>query len=140
MSTKSIVKATDCGLDGLTFTEPSLCKPHFADDCDLANIVRRFLKTGEHPQMVSRPTISDATNAPTDFFAAWDPVVKVRQAFDQLPIEERNRFNNNPEVWAEEMAKQAEKGSQEPSKASEAQEPLKASEAQEPPKEVPNPA
>lgn len=102
----------DCGLDGLTFTEPSLCKPQFADECDLSQIVRRFLKTGELPAMRSTPEISDATNQPTDLFEALEPAVRIRQAFDQLPLEERNRFNNDPEAWAAEQL--APKPAQEP--------------------------
>ena len=66
----------DCGLDGLTFTKPSLTKPQFADECDLSLIVRRFLRTGQLPDSVSRPQIEDATDMPSDFFGALEPAVK----------------------------------------------------------------
>lgn len=96
----------DCGLDGLTFTQPSLAKPQFADECNIGNIVKRFIRTGELPQMRQRPTIADATNIPDDFFEAMRPAVEVRQAFDQQPLEVRNKFNNDPELWfADEVLK-----------------------------------
>ena len=42
-----------CGIDGLTFTQPSLVKPQFAEDADIGNIVKRFTKTGQLPAFVS---------------------------------------------------------------------------------------
>lgn len=96
----------DCGLDGLTFTQPSLCKPQFAAECDLGGIVKRFIRTGELPQFRQRPTIEDASAIPDDFFAAMQPATEVRQMFDQLPLEVRNKFNNDPEAWfADEVVK-----------------------------------
>lgn len=96
----------DCGIDGLTFTQPSLCKSQFADECDLGGIVKRFIRTGELPQFKQRPTIEDATNLPDDFFEAMQPATEVRQMFDQLPLEVRNKFNNDPELWfADEVVK-----------------------------------
>lgn len=96
----------DCGIDGLTFTQPSLCKPQFAAECDLGSIVKRFIRTGELPQFRQRPTIEDATDVPDDFFEAMRPATEVRQMFDQLPLEVRNKFNNDPELWfADEVVK-----------------------------------
>lgn len=100
MSTK--VKVIDCGLDGLTFTEPSLCKPQFADDCDLSIIIRRFLKTGELPQSQVKTSLPDGFDLSQNVFEVIEPAVKLRQEFDQLPLDERNRFNNDPESWISE--------------------------------------
>ena len=97
----------DCGLDGLTFTKPSLTKPQFADDCDLSVIVRRFLRTGQLPDTPSRPQIDDATEMSPDFFEALEPAVKAQQQFDLLPLEVRNRFNNDALLWFEEAVKAA---------------------------------
>lgn len=91
----------DCGLKGLSFNDPSLTKLQFAADCDLSNIVKRFIKTGELPNQVSRPTIGDASELPSDFFAALSPAVQAAQAFEQLPLEVRNEFNNDPVAWFE---------------------------------------
>lgn len=97
----------DCGLDGLTFTKPSLTKPQFADECDLSLIVRRFLRTGQLPETVSRPQIKDATDMPSDFFGALEPAVKAQQQFDALPLEVRNSFNNDALQWFEAAVKAA---------------------------------
>lgn len=121
MATKTPEKARDCGLDGLTFKEPSLCQPQFADECNLSLIIKRFLKTGELPNTVARPTIDSALDAPSDLFEALEPAVRLRQTFDQLPLEERNRFNNDPEAWAvyELAEKPAQKVQEKPEDASE---------------------
>lgn len=104
----------DCGLDGLTFTQPSLCKPQFAAECDLGGIVKRFIRTGELPQMRQRPTIQDALNIPDDFFEAMRPATEVRQAFDQLPLDVRNKFNNDPELWFADAVRKRDKQSELP--------------------------
>ena len=90
---------SDCGLDGLTFTEPSLTKPQFAKECDLHTIIDRFMRTGQLPASSPRPTIDDATGAPDSFDELMQNVAAARQVFDSLPEEERAKFNNDPEAW-----------------------------------------
>lgn len=88
----------DCG-SGLSCNDPSLTKVQFANDCDLRQIVRRFLKTGTLPAMQNRQTIFSTDGLPSDFGSLIDSTTRVRQAFDQLPLAERNRYNNDPEAW-----------------------------------------
>lgn len=89
----------DCGLTGLTFTQPSLVKPQFAADCDLHNIIDRFMRTGQLPPSHERPSIEDATTLPDNFQDVMDTAVKVRQQFDMLPAEEREKFGDDPDAW-----------------------------------------
>lgn len=90
---------SDCGLGGLTFTEPSLTKPQFAKECDLHTIIDRFMRTGQLPASSPRPTIDDATGSPGSFDELMQTVVSVRQTFDALPEEERAKFDNDPDAW-----------------------------------------
>lgn len=89
----------DCGLSGLTFTEPSLTKPQFAKECDLHTIIDRFMRTGQLPASSPRPTIDDATGSPGSFDELMQNAVAVQQSFDALPADERAKFDNDPAVW-----------------------------------------
>lgn len=44
----------------LKFTDPSLAKPSFADECDINNIVERFTRTGVLPEQRGNPQYGDA--------------------------------------------------------------------------------
>lgn len=108
----------DCGLEGITFTQVTLTKPQFASECDISNIINKFMRTGQLPVMNERPTIQSTEGLPDNFQDLMDSMVKVRQQFDTLPLEERNKFNNNPELWLEALAN--EKNVNEPEKIEEA--------------------
>lgn len=97
----------DCGIDGLTFKRPSLTKPHFAADCDLANIVHKFLNGGQLPQNAFKQplAIEDITCLPYEFQDLMDRTIHITQEFDQLPIEVRNHYNNDPLSWYEDKIK-----------------------------------
>lgn len=92
------IKPLDCGLDGLTFTEPTLCKFEFAADCDLKNIIERFLQTGQLPE-ARDATSGDVINSPRDFQELQDKVAACRQQFDRLPPDEREKYGNDVEAW-----------------------------------------
>lgn len=89
----------DCGIDGLTFKKPSLCKPQFAADCDLHTIVDRFMRTGQLPQSSQRQSLEGDFTQVDDFQTIQDRCVSLRQQFDTLPLEVRNKFNNDPVAW-----------------------------------------
>lgn len=89
----------DCGLEGLTFTEPSLCKFEFAADCDLHNIISRFLSTGQLPEGREGSSV-DVTNTVSDFTDLQNRIVFSQQAFEQLPIEEQQKYGS-VENWLE---------------------------------------
>ncbi len=95
----------DCGLDGITFKEPSLCRPERAAECDISNIVQRFMRTGELPQMVQRPTIDTTDGLPSSYEEMMQTTTAVRQRFDALSLEERNKYNNDPLAWIASLGK-----------------------------------
>ena len=94
----------DCGLEGITFTQVTLTKPQFAFECDISNIINKFMRTGQLPAMSDKPVIQSTDGLPDNFQDLCDSMTRVRQQFDQLPLEERNKYNNNPELWLEALA------------------------------------
>ena len=91
----------DCGKTGLHFDRPSLVQIQFADDCDINITVKRFMRTGVMPPASGRtPITGDFTNIPDNLPDALSDAVRARQAFEQLPLEERNKWNNDSEAWA----------------------------------------
>lgn len=79
--------------------EPSLTQQHFADECDINNIIERYVNTGVlgdplNPGSVS-PQFGDFSTS-YDFHAAQTLIVQAEQAFDALPAAIRNRFHNDP--------------------------------------------
>ena len=93
------IKPHDCGLDGLTFTEPSLCKFEFASDCDIHNIIDRFLRTGQLPQERVGQSL-DVTGMPKSYQDMQDRIAVARQDFEQLPLDEQVKYGN-VEAWLE---------------------------------------
>ncbi len=127
---------SDCGLDGLTFKLPSRCKPQFAADCDLHTIVERFMKTGQLPQSPNRQPIEGDFTQVDDFQQIQDRCAALRQQFDQLPLEVRNQFNNDPVAWFEHMSQPEPESKPEPEPKPEPKPELKPEPKQEPKQEV----
>lgn len=91
----------DCGLEGLTFNMPSRVKSQFADECNLSLIIQRFLKTGQLPNIVQRQTLESDAGVSPDLFENLDLARRMTEQFEALPLEERNRYNNDPLNWLE---------------------------------------
>lgn len=91
----------DSGLDGLTFKRPSLVKVQFADECDISLIVKRFVRTGELPNLaVKTPLkIADATMLPEDFQALQEHTVAAVRLFESEPLALREFFNHDPSKY-----------------------------------------
>lgn len=121
----------DCGLTGLTFNDPSLCKPQFARECDLHYIIDSFMKTGRLPASCSvhTPSYQDAIDVPDDWQELQDRTIHIKQDFEQLPIDERLKFANDPLAWFTATHEQAKAPEAEPAKSPEA-EPAKAPQAE----------
>ena len=102
-----ILKSSDCGLDGLTFHLPSKVQPQFARDSDIGVIVNRFLKTGQLPSFTEKPTIKDGLSLPEDFQTLMDTTRAVREKFDLLPEDERQKYNNSCDNWLAALAEKA---------------------------------
>ena len=79
--------------------EPSLTQQSFADECDINNIVARYVTTGVLGDPLSVPTNSpqygDFTSV-ADFHVAQTIIAEATQMFDLLPASIRKRFENDP--------------------------------------------
>lgn len=69
-------------------------KREFAADCDIANIVNRFLKTGQLPDSGRTPNYGDITSV--SFLDMNNAVVAARTRFNSLPASFREELNNDP--------------------------------------------
>lgn len=88
---------SDSGLTGLTFKRPSLVKVQFADECDISLIVKRFVRTGELPNLaVKTPLkIADTSMLPEDFQALQEQNVAAVRLFESEPIELQELFHHD---------------------------------------------
>lgn len=70
-------------------------KQSFKDECDINNIVKKFNKTGQLPEMIKQnPQYGDYSSG-MDYQEACNLVIKADQQFQALPARVRERFNND---------------------------------------------
>jgi len=74
--------------------DPSLAVQASKDECDINVIIKKYLRTGELPQM-KQAVYADLSEMP-DLKAAMDIVVQADQAFMSLDANIRRRFDNDP--------------------------------------------
>lgn len=90
---------------GLKCEEPTLAQQHFADECDINTIVRRFGLDGELPVGVRMPTYGDFTGV-VDYHSAANAIALANEAFDGLPAVVRARFQNDPALFVDFCSKE----------------------------------
>ena len=82
-----------------TFDGESLTQQHFADECDINNIISNFDRTGylvDPTLPVGRsPQFGDFTQV-MDYAEAQQIVIDANNAFANLPSRLRDRFANDP--------------------------------------------
>lgn len=80
---------------GIIFAAQGRTKQEFARECDINNIMSRYLKTGiiDHVRD-SAPQFLDATGL--EFQSAMELVAQAESLFEELPSSIRNRFENDP--------------------------------------------
>lgn len=79
----------------LTFIGEGRTKQSFKAECDVNNIVARFLKTGVIDAMNKHaPKYGDCTGL--EFQAGMESIIKAENAFKSLPAQLRDRFQNDP--------------------------------------------
>ncbi|WNK13533.1 MAG: internal scaffolding protein [Microvirus sp.] len=80
---------------GIIFASQGRTKQEFASECDINNIMRRYLKTGiiDHVRD-SAPQYLDATAF--EFQSAMELVAQAQTIFEELPSSIRTRFENDP--------------------------------------------
>ncbi|QXP07887.1 MAG: internal scaffolding protein [Arizlama microvirus] len=81
---------------GLACEEPSLAQQHFAEECDINNILRQFNITGLLPEAPLSPRYGDFSGI-TDYHTALNAVIAAEDGFMALPADLRARFQNDPE-------------------------------------------
>ena len=93
---------------GIEFTEPSLTKQSFRDECDINNILRQFNVTGQLPVGSVQPQYGDFSGI-TDYQSALNAVMAAQDCFLQLPAKLRARFDNDPALFVEFASDEANK-------------------------------
>lgn len=79
--------------------DKGLTKQADARDADINNIFKRLEKGGALPDMIARePRYGDFSAVP-DYQEALNIVRHADEQFSNLPVELRNRFENNPEKF-----------------------------------------
>ena len=96
---------------GLVFSDPSMTKQSFKDECDINVILARYENTGMYRDPLTTrgscaPLFDDFTAAP-DYMDAQNFVIEAGEMFDALPSRIRKRFGNSPAQLLEFLADSA---------------------------------
>jgi phage internal scaffolding protein len=78
------------------FKEPSRTVSYFKKECDINEIVNRWMATGviDHQER-RQPKYIDCID-PIDYQEAMDVLCRAEEQFDDLPVEVRDRFHHDP--------------------------------------------
>lgn len=77
--------------------EASLTQQHFAQECDINEILKRAAKTGQLPINDKVPMYGDFVAVPKSLSEAFSLIKQANDLFMSLPWEARERFGNDPE-------------------------------------------
>lgn len=84
---------------GISFSLPSMTQQHFKDECNINNIMAKYLQTGilvdPLQQCNGQPQFGDYTAIP-DYQEAQQVMIDASNLFDSLPALLRKRFHNSP--------------------------------------------
>lgn len=80
---------------GLACPEDTLAQQHFAEECDINTIVRRFGITGQMPDNLRMPQSGDFVDAVNDFHTAMNMIKAAEEEFMRVPGELRARFDHD---------------------------------------------
>lgn len=89
----------------------SLTDESFAEECDVNNIIKRYVQTGLMPHTKAFGFFEDISNLPEDLMAAQQTLAEAERNFMLLPSGIRSKFDNNPIAliqWLENPANAAE--------------------------------
>lgn len=81
----------------------SRTKQSFRDECDINNILKKYLKTGILPVVTRVQQYGDFSEV-SDYQGALHTVMSAQEAFMDLPSKVRERFMNDPGQFLEFMA------------------------------------
>lgn len=77
--------------------EPTLTQQHFAQECDINEILRRSASSGVLPVNDKVPQYGDFTVVPKSLQDAFAMIKQANDLFMSMPWDVRERFANNPE-------------------------------------------
>ena len=82
-----------------TFSNPSLAKQHFRDECDINNIMRKFEKSGlvDHIN-THQGQYGDFIGYP-EYHEAQNQIKLADEMFATIPSKIRAKFGNSPEAF-----------------------------------------
>lgn len=76
-------------------TSPSITQQHFANECDINQIMARVVQGQAAPLQSGSPLFGDFSNI-TSFQDAQNKILQAQEAFNHLNPLIRRRFGNNP--------------------------------------------
>nr|QJB20737.1 MAG: internal scaffolding protein [Microvirus sp.] len=85
---------------GIVNDMPSMTQQHFKDECDVNNIIAKFVRTGVLPANCRPGDYFDCSNI-TDYQDCLNRVLEAQANFEALPSELRKHFQNDPGVFLE---------------------------------------
>ena len=80
----------------ITEWEPSLTKQSFADECNIPNMVAKYMKSGQMPRLNPKTPMYCDTTGIGDYQSSLDTVRSAEAMFMALPAKIRSQFDNNP--------------------------------------------
>ncbi|QCQ84673.1 internal scaffolding protein [Blackfly microvirus SF02] len=86
--------------------DPSLTKQEFVEDADINNILERFARTKETPPLALPEHFADVTKKQT-YLQMQEQLVQANRMFYTLEPGLRAEYQNDPNRWADAVAKAA---------------------------------
>lgn len=77
----------------------SRTKQEFKDELDINNILKKYNKTGQLPDMIRKDPKYGDFSSPLDYQESMNLVLHAHEQFQNLPARARERFNNDPEKF-----------------------------------------
>lgn len=81
--------------------EPSMTKQCFKEECDVNNILKSYVSTGEISHLARRPGGYGDVSAHLDYHDAMGVVMQAEEDFAALPAKVRARCQNDPYIFLE---------------------------------------
>lgn len=81
----------------ITEWEPSLTKQSFADECNIPNMVAKYMKNGQMPRLNPKTPLFLDVSGIGDYQASLDTVRSAEAMFMALPAKIRGQFDNDPQ-------------------------------------------
>lgn len=95
---RTAYSARDVVFPGLLFADDEgLTQQHFKDECDINQIVKRYVQTGvwDHESDFV-PYYGDVSEVPNDLMSSFEEVARAEAAFMDLPSDVRKALDNDP--------------------------------------------